>query len=429
VTEFRRRASSTRATSGSGAPVDEGEWVADAEALSRLVDDLRRVDAYALDTEFHRERTYFARLALVQIGWRPVGSEAAGSEGPLADRVALIDPLAVDLAPLAATFENATVVLHAADQDLEVLDRACGAVPTRIFDTQVAAGFVGFSSPSLSTLAESIVGMRLPKGDRLTDWTRRPLTPAQRSYAASDVAYLLAIRDSLVADLEARGRHEWALDECALLLERSRGQQDPDTAWWRLKDGRGLRGQSRKVAQTVAAWRERRAAEMDVPTRFVLSDMALLGVANAQPRDRAALEEIRGLDTRQVRGRTGDELLAAVSAGLALPDASLRLPPVEDLDRQLRPAVALVSAWVAQLGRDLDIDPTLLATRADVQALLREDPGARLARGWRAELVGIPVRRLVAGEAALAFDGDELVLEERSGKGIGPVVERRRRRR
>lgn len=408
-----------------GARAAEAEWIADAQGLQHLVDDLKLVDAFALDTEFHRERTYFARLALVQIGWRPAGAD----EPDQPDRVALIDPLALDLTPLAETFANATVVLHAADQDLEVLDRACGTVPARILDTQVAAGFVGFSSPSLSTLAERIVGLRLPKGDRLTDWTRRPLTAAQRSYAASDVAYLLAIRDALVADLEERGRLEWALDECALLLERSRGQQDPDTAWWRLKDGRGLRGPSRKIAQAVAAWRERRAAEMDVPTRFVLSDMALLGVANAQPRDRGDLEEIRGLDTRQVRGRTGDELLAAVSAGLALPDTSLRLPAVEEVDRQLRPAVALVSAWVAQLGRDLDIDPTLLATRADVQALLREDTEARLARGWRAELVGVPVRKLVAGEAALAFDGDELVLEERSGKGIGPAVVRRRKRR
>ena len=380
-------------------------WIDDNDGVHSLAESLRSVDAYAIDTEFHRERSYFPHLALVQIAW----------EGG----IVLVDAPAVDMRILAEVLEGPGVaVLHAADQDLEVLGRSCGTVPARIFDTQVAAGFIGFSSPSLTTLSERLLSIRLPKGDRLTDWTRRPLSDAQRQYAASDVAHLLEIRRIEELQLRQRGRLEWAEAECRLLLERARGQQDPDTAWWRLKDGRALRGQARPVAQAVAAWRERRAASLDVPPRFVLSDMALLGVANRRPRERRELEEIRGLDGRQVRGAVGEELLQAVRTGMALPESAIRLPPVDELDRQMRPAVTLVSAWVAQLGRDLDIDPTLLATRADVQALLRGDAGARLAEGWRAELVGEPVRRLVGGGAALAFDGEELVLEDRSRRPL-----------
>lgn len=386
-------------------PADDGAWVATDDALADVIATLLAEPAYALDTEFHRERTYYPHLALVQVAWR--------------GGIALIDPLAVDVAPLAAVLNSpALCVLHAADQDLEVLQLACGAVPSRLFDTQVAAGFVGFSSPSLLSLAERLLHRRLAKGDRLSDWTRRPLTAGQRQYAAADVAHLLDLRDDLIGRLESCGRLAWAEQECALLLQRSRQPQDPDKAWWRIKDSRSLRGPSRGVVQELAAWRERRAAEADKPPRTVLPDLALTGIAHRPPRNLDELRQIRGLDGRHLKGETAREILEVVARGRELTRSDIRMPPTDDLDRRLRPAVTLVSAWVAQLAHDLRIDTTLLATRADLYALLRNDPGARLATGWRASLVGDPVRRLVAGHAALAFrpgQGD-LVLEERSGK-------------
>jgi ribonuclease D len=374
--------------------------VVDAGALADLVERLVDEPVYGLDTEFHRERTYHPHLALVQIAW----------DGG----VALIDPLAVDVAPLAKVLDGPGVaVLHAADQDLEVLDRACGTVPATLFDTQLAASFAGFSTPSLTRLTEALVGVRLPKGDRLTDWTLRPLTDDQKTYAASDVTHLLDLHRILAADLEARGRLAWALDECEL-LRRRRNRTDPDTAWWRLKDSRSLRGKSRGVAQAVAAWRERRASETDRPTRTILPDLGLLGIANRPPKDVEDLRRVRGLDERHTRGAVAREILDAVNVGLSLPPEQLRVPPVDELERELRPAVALASAWVAQLAKNLEIDATLLGTRTDLQALLRGDGAARLATGWRAELVGEPIRRLVDGEAALAFDGKGgLVLEPR----------------
>ena len=159
--------------------------------------------------------------------------------------------------------------------------------------------------------------------------------------------------------------------------------------------------------------------ELDIPTRFVLPDLALLSIAHKPPKDAAGLAAVRGVEGRHLKGRVEQELLAAIADGLRLTPEQMRLPVTDDLDRDQRPAVALAAAWVAQLGRDLSIDPALLATRADLVALLGGDERARAACGWRAEIVGEPVRRLAKGDAALAFDGHGgLVLEERSGRPI-----------
>ena len=376
-------------------------WVDEQRRLDLLVDELAGVEAYGVDTEFHRERSYYPRLALLQLAW-PAG-------------VALVDALAVDLRPLARVLRGPGVaVLHAAEQDLEVLERACGAVPSRLFDTQVAAGLLGFSSPSLATLVERVLGVRLTKGDRLTDWTRRPLTREQQAYAAADVEHLLALRSAIASRLAERGRLGWADEECEALRTRPRSPTDPETAWWRLKEARQLRGPARGVAQEVMAWRERRAAALDQPPRLVLPDMAVSSIAQRPPRNRQELAAVRGLDARHLRGDAAVEVLAAVERGRSLPASRLRRAPAEELDRSLRPAVALVSAWVAQLAMTVEVDAAMLATRADLQAFLRGDRGARLATGWRNELVGAAVRQLADGKAALVLDDGRLRLEARS---------------
>jgi len=375
------------------------------QAFARVLDQLRQVPVYALDTEFHRERTYFPKLALVQLAW----------PGDLV----LVDPLSVDLAPFAEILQGpATAVLHAADQDLEILELVCGTVPARLFDTQLAAGFTGLSTPSLATVYEKLLGVKVGKADRLTDWLHRPLTDDQLVYAANDVAHLLEVHDLLVADLDARGRLGWALAECELQRSRARGQRDPDEAWRRIKEARQLKGRARGVVRSVAAWRERRAAHLDIPVRYVLSDIAVVGIAQRPPRNRAELERIRGFD-KGMRDDVVRDLLEAVQAGVEGPVPRSDEAPAATLDRDLRPAVALISAWVAQLARDLDLDAGLLATRGDLEALLRGDPDAKLAEGWRAEIVGEPIRRLLHGEAAVAFAGDgELVIEERSNRPL-----------
>lgn len=380
--------------------------VTTAAGLAEVIAELADQPAYALDTEFHRERSYYAKVALVQLAW-PGGG-------------ALVDPLAVDLAPFAVVLDGpGTAVLHASTQDLEVLLRACGTIPSRLFDTQLAAGFLGFATPSLTSLVERVIGFHLPKASRLTDWLRRPLSEDQLTYAAADVDHLLELTGALRRELEATDRLGWAEEECELLRTRGWGPPDPDAAWLRIKEARSLRGRSRGVAQAVAAWRERRAAELDQPVRFVLSDLAIVGIAGKPPRDLAQLKAIRGFDERNARGAVGASLLSAVEAGRSLPDGAIRLPKREEVDRDLKAAVALVSAWVAQVSRDLRIDASLLATRSDLASLLAKDPDARLASGWRKSLLGDAVAELVSGTFALAFDGaGGLALERRSGETV-----------
>lgn len=381
---------------------DLPELVETDARFAEVVDALRDEERYALDTEFHRERTYFPQLALVQLAW----------EGGLV----LVDPLEVDVRPLAEVLEGPGLgVLHAAGQDLEVLEHAVGARPARLFDTQLAAGFIGMSSPSLSSLVEHLLGGKVNKGDRLTDWLARPLTDGQRRYAADDVAHLFALHDELCERLEVDGRHQWALDECERFRRSAGAARDPEEAWRKIKEARALRGPSASVARAVAAWRERRAAEIDQPVRFVLPDLAVVAIAQRKPRSVEDLRRVRGVDGRHLKGPVASSLLEAVQEGVDRPPNTDDRPRTDDLDRSLRPAVALVSAWVAQLGRDLHLDTTLLATRADLEALLKGDPEARLAHGWRAEVAGDPIRRLVAGEVSLAFEkGGGLVIEERS---------------
>jgi len=374
--------------------------------MDELLAEIETAPVYGFDTEFHRERSYFPHLALVQLVW-PGG-------------VALVDPYRVDLTGLRRVLEGPGLgVAHAAEQDLEVLELACGAKPRRLFDTQLAAGFLGLSAPSLTTLVEHLLGQRLAKGDRLTDWTRRPLSAEQRQYAASDAAHLLDLHRALVAELDRLGRLGWAEGECQIMLSRPSRRVEPDEAWWRLKEARQLRGQSRAVAQTVGAWRERRAAATDRPARFVLPDLAVVAIAQRPPTTVDELAGVRGLDGRRAKVAAEAGLLDAVRAGLELGDGALRQPPSDQIERRLRPVATLAGAWLAQRATELRIDGPLLATRADLHALLRDSAESRLANGWRRTLVGEPLRQLLAGEGALAVGGHgELVLEARSHRRI-----------
>jgi ribonuclease D len=377
-------------------------WVDQQDDLEQVIDELLGEQRYAIDTEFHRERTYFPSLALVQLGW---------GDGQLV----LVDPLAVDITALRRLFESdVEAVFHAAQQDLDVLTHAVGAVPETFFDTQIAGGFVGYGTPSLVSLLSAEVGVSPPKGDRLTDWLRRPLTEAQRDYAAADVAYLLEVQDNLLAKLGELGRVKWVEQACQELRRKPTSGFNPDDAWKRLKDVRGLRPRPRAVAQALAAWRERAAMERNIPVRQVLPDLAILGISQRQPANEKELSQARGVDGRFSQGKVATAILAAVAEGkIAEPPAMAASS--DDLARELRPAVTLISAWVSQLAKTEKIDTSILATRSDLVALLSDDPDARLSHGWRSELLGEGVNHLLAGKAALTFErGSGLRLVELS---------------
>lgn len=393
---------------GQASPATAHEWIDSDGALRDFVTAAVGCGEYSIDTEFHREKTYYPRLALVQVRTRGV--------------TALIDPLSVDMSLMRPLFEGDDLaVLHAAQQDLDVLTQSIGFVPSRIYDTQLAAGFVGFSSPSLVNLASSLLRVNVPKGDRLTDWLRRPLTTDQRNYAASDVEHLAAMKEIIDRNLAARGRTSWAEEACEELRTRQVGPGDPWDAWLRVKDVRTVKGRSRWVARHVARWREERAMDLDIPPRHVLSDIALLGIAQRVPRSLDELSSCRGVDGRLARGSTGEDLLDAIDDALDDADnkGDLAFPSHdgEDLDKSMRPAVTLVGVWVAELARQSDLDPALLGTRRDIVELLSGTKGARLSTGWRADILGHDIELLVKGRRALTFSADGVV----SGLRMVPV--------
>lgn len=364
-------------------------FVDDDAALADVVADAAKAPLYALDTEFHRERTYFPRLALVQLQWGNTN--------------VLVDPLAVDprgLAPLLRS--DSLAVLHASQQDLEVMQYAVGCVPSRMFDTQLAAGFIGYSTPSLANLVQSRLKVTLSKGDRLTDWMRRPLTTSQSEYARSDVAYLEQLYESISARLAELGRTTWVQEACEEMRLRPWGESNPDDAWLRIKDARALKGASRGAAQALAAWRERRAMATNVPLRRVMSDMALIGIAQALPTSTESLAHARGVDERYLGGSLSREILAAVREGRERV-VELENNGHDPLEKRLRPAVTLVTAWIGELAHQHEIDPTLVATNRDIVALLAGGD-SRLAQGWRREIVGHDIERLLQGETGLSFD-------------------------
>ncbi|MCB1256118.1 MAG: ribonuclease D [Microthrixaceae bacterium] len=361
------------------------------DAFVELVDRLADEPIYAVDTEFHRERTYFPHVALVQI---------ADSHG-----VSLVDALSVDLSALRKVLEGpGLAVMHAARQDMEVLERACGTIPTSLVDTQLQAGFLGYTSPSLATLLDKELDVRVPKADRLTDWLRRPLGSTQLEYAASDVAHLLKLHAGLRAKLSEMGRLEWVADACEELRTEPRGARNPADAWTRIKEIRHLRGESLAVAQSVAKWREERAIDTDQTPRFILSDLGVVGVANSMPTTVEQLRSLRGIEGRNLRSVHAEELLSVVRSAKGTSPLKPTNSHVPELPSELKPAVPLISAWVTQRARELNLETSLLATRADLEALLRGVPGARLSEGWRAGVVGEPIRKLLSGEAALGFD-------------------------
>lgn len=363
------------------------------------MDELAAEPRLAIDTEFHRERTYYPVCALVQIGW------SAGR--------ALVDPLDLDLAPLGDVLTGRTIVMHAAGQDLEVFRHSVGVVPDDLFDTQIAASFLGMSSIGLAPLVHKLLDVDLPKADRLTDWLVRPLPERAKAYAESDVAHLFEVHDRLTAELEARGRMRWVRNETESMVDRALTDTDPATAWWKVKEARRLRGRAAAIAQEVAKWRERQAQESDKPLRSVLPDLALAGIAQRPPKDVDALTKVRGLRDRGIPKSLRSELLDAVEAGRTLDLDDVRQPSASPVPSELRSAVPLLMSWVSQRAREIELDPAVLATRTDLESFLRGDEDSRLATGWRAEALADDIRSLLDGDAALAFE-----------RGVGLVLRR-----
>jgi ribonuclease D len=366
-------------------------------ACQRLSDS----DYVAVDTEFMREQTFWPQLCLVQL---------ASPEDAF-----ILDPMApgLDLAPFWSLMANESVakVFHAARQDIEIVFAKTGLVPRPVFDTQIAAMVCGFGeSISYVNLVKKVTGVDLDKSSRFTDWSRRPLSDKQLSYALADVTHLRDVYRHLKSEIDASGRADWLNEEMGVLTDRKTYEQHPDEAWQRLK----LRVKNRKalaVLMELAAWRERMAQSQDVPRARILRDEALYDIANQAPTSAEQLSELRTLSEGFSRSARARDILEAVKRGLQR-DTKV-LPPIERGQQLSAEATALIDLLRVLLKASAArhrVAPRLIADSEDLERIaLEPEPDIAALKGWRRKLFGEDALRLKRGEIALTLNGGEVV--------------------
>jgi ribonuclease D len=373
------------------------------DALAAFCEKAAGAPYITVDSEFLRERTYFAQLCLVQLA-------LPGTED--ADAV-LVDPLAegLSLDPLYELFRDPSVVkvFHAARQDLEIFHIEGGVVPAPLFDTQVAAMVCGFGDQvGYETLVRRIAKAPLDKSSRFTDWSRRPLSEAQKTYALADVTHLRQIYEHLAARLEASGRTHWMEEELAALTDASAYVVEPEAAWQRLK----LRNASPKalaIARELAAFRERTAQEKNIPRNRILKDDALMELVSTKPQSVNDLGKSRLLLREARRGAIAEGLVAAVKRGVETPQADWpRLPKGRDR-AALNPALAdLLRVLLKAKAEEAGVAAKLIASTSDLDDIASGEREGIWASGWRREVFGEDALRLLDGKIGLAADGERV---------------------
>lgn len=376
------------------------ELVTRSDALEALSGEIRHAPLLAIDTEFVRRVTFFARPGLLQL--------SVGSGEWLVDLVEIADLRALHGS---LTGRDPVKVMHACGEDLEVLKTLCGAPPGSLFDTQVAAAMLGHSlQTSYQKLVKAVLDVDVPKDETQSDWTARPLSESQLSYAALDVRYLLPLWDALRAQLQARGRLHWLQEDCDRLLSDAAREIDPQAYYRQVSGAWKLSREGLSVLSALAAWRERTARLLDKPRSHIVPDAVLLLVAQRRPRSLAQLGAIPDLHPAMLR-RHGNDVLACLSGS--------PLPPVEPvpapLPREARALLASMRDEVSRVAATHAVEPEVLVRRRHLEAIVEsarqgepELPPAL--QGWRRDLVG---------EALLRVAREHLV-EIRSWKGEDP---------
>jgi ribonuclease D len=375
--------------------------ISTTDDLAKVCTRLAKHDFVAVDTEFIREQTYWPRLCLIQM---------AGPEDE-----ALIDPLrpGMSLEPFFSLMadERLVKVFHAARQDVEIVWHQARLIPRPIFDTQVAAMVCGFGEAvSYVNLVKQVTHHNLDKTSRFTDWSRRPLSQQQLTYALGDVTHLRDVYRFLKADLEREGRESWLDEEMAGLTDPATYQTHPEDAWRRLK----LRIKSRRglaVLIELAAWRERAAQGQDVPRNRILRDEALYDIAGHAPTEPAQLSQLRTLSEGFAKSNRAREIVEAVKRGLArdpktlpAPDTGVPLPP------EKAAIVDLLRVLLKGCAARHKVAPRLIADGDDLERLAVEDePDIPAMKGWRYDMFGALAAQLKRGELALKLDKGEVV--------------------
>jgi ribonuclease D len=387
-----------------------GRVLTDDGAVRELAEVLRGSGgAVALDLEFVSEARYVPEICLAQFGW---GDPARPS-------VAAVDPLAADARPVLELVADpeVEVVFHAAQADLALLGQRFGLEGHNVYDSQIAAAFLGLGDQiGYAGLVSSLLDVQIDKGAQFTDWCKRPLSDEQLRYALDDVRHLMTAWPILRRRLEEAGRLPWVEEETERLAATAASRTPPEEMYRRVKGGNRLKGRSLGALRALAAWRERAALSGNRPPSWILQDHSLIEVARRTPTDEGSLASIRGVKEGTVR-RHGREILAAIREGAnQRVDEGQRVRPLPD---KAKGWSVLLSGLVTARAKEAGIATRFVATRDDVESLVRwwlegdrnEDPGLPVLSGWRRELAGEALLAWLSGETAIAID-------ERSDAGI-----------
>jgi len=377
------------------------------EALAEFCDRAAQAPYVTVDTEFLRERTYYARLCLIQLA----------IPGDAEEDAVLVDPLedGLSLDPLYRLFKNREVVkvFHAARQDLEIFYVEAEVFPEPLFDTQVAAMVAGFGEQAgYETLVRKIARASLDKTSRFTDWSRRPLTEAQKVYALADVTHLRVIYEYLSAELDKTGRRPWVEEELASLTEPATYVVSPENAWKRIKT-RTNSGKFLAVVKELARFREGYAKSKNVPRSRVFKDDALLELASTKPKSMSDLNRSRLLQREARRGEIAEGIQSAVAAGLATDPADY--PQVDRVHEKLQvnPALAdLLRVLLKAKSEQAGVAQKLIATSSELDEIAAGLRAGAALKGWRRKVFGEDALRLCDGKIALAANGASVKLIE-----------------
>lgn len=385
--------------------------IKDTEALQHFCEECAKHPFVTIDTEFHRERTYYSQLCLVQIAY-PEHEDGNG------ENAVLVDALApdLDLKPLYDLFQNKNVVkvFHAARQDLEIFFVEAGVFPEPFFDTQVAAMVCGFGEQvGYETLVRRICRKGLDKSSRFTDWKQRPLTKKQAAYALADVTHLRDIYLHLKAELKKTGREPWVEEELAVLLRPETYVVEPIDAWRRIKL-RNTNKQYLAIVRELAKLREEWAKERNVPRNRVLKDDALLEIAGSKPRNLQELGKSRLLMRESRKGEFADALLQAIARGTKVPLDECP-EPVQNGNRKTgnEGLAELLRVLLKAKAENAGVAQRLIASSSDLDLLAnKEGDDLPALKGWRNEVFGEDAKRLMAGKVALSADGSKVRIVE-----------------
>lgn len=380
------------------------------EDLAAFCEAAKAAPYVTIDTEFLRERTYWSKLCLIQMAL----------PGKTGDAV-LVDPIegeTMSLEPLYDLFrhKDTVKVFHAARQDLEIFFVEGNVFPDPLFDTQVAAMVCGFGEQAgYETLVKKIARENLDKTSRFTDWSRRPLSDAQKEYALADVTHLRVIYEWLDAQLQKNGRQRWVAEELAILTDPETYTVRPDEAWQRIKT-RTSSGRFLAIVKELARFREDYAQRNNVPRSRVMKDDALLELASTRPTSMEELGRSRLLQREGRKTEIAEGILAAVKAGLELPPGEIPKPDTSREQLQVNPALAdLLRVLLKAKSESLGVAPRLIASASDLDAIAAGGRDLDALKGWRAEAFGDDALRLCRGEVALTAKGSEVRLIRTAG--------------